>query len=358
MPVILYGLLEQRPGHPNLGLPFYIGIGTRYRPYRHFALARSIKKHTNQALQGVLEAHFAMNIDPTIHIYETFADNAEAFVAEIATIARYGRMAFEIGGILCNLAPGGQSTNPEAQRLSWLDEGIRTKRIAAMKGIKKTDTPAGRAARLANARVPKSEEALAASRDAAVRNWSDPAFREQRSVNQTAAWEDPEKRTNMLKGRSEAQAKLWTNPDVRKKRTTGVSASVKNKWDNDPEYAAKARAGLKSAWDDPEKKAARVAKMLASRAAKRGVRQTPEKSAGRTANMKAINASMTAEDRSAIQANAWADPEVAAARKAGLKAAAQNSELKAARISAMLSGKRRKAAERAAKAQSMEGCGH
>ena len=347
MPVILYGLLEQRPGHPNFGSPFYVGIGTRRRPYRHFALARSKKKHPNQALQGVLEAHFALDIDPIVRIIDTFQTYAESFVAEIAMIKHYGRMAYEPGGTLCNLAPGGQSTDPEAQRLSWLDEGIRAKRVAGMKGVRKTDTPSGRAARKANANLPKSAEAIALMRAAAVRSWANPEFAQQRSVERAAMWQDPEKRANMLEGRGEIQTELWKDPAIREKRTTAISGAVADKWANDPDYAERARAGLRAAWQDPAKKAARVAKMRAAREAKPWV-QTEEGAKNRSEAMKRLNAAKSTEARAAVSAGTWADPEKRKQMSEAMKLRAQDPELKARRVAAMAAGKRRKAAEQAA----------
>lgn len=397
MPITnLYVLIESRPGHPNFDKPFYIGIGTAKRPRRHLREARSAAGHRNWRLQDVLAAHFAANIDPLICILSTYESREDAGLAEVQTIAHYGRMGLDPDGILTNLAIGGQGPdaalmqmpeirkrNSDAQkrrspesrarsdaalvrnrldpivqarraqnsrepaRLSWQDRDIRAKRQLQMLGKKKTISPEAASARIANARKPKTSAALAAMLAASLRNWADPAFRAKRSTNQTAAWQDPQKRANMLAGRSEGIAESWTNPETREKRSTGVSNALADKWANDPEYAARSRAALKAAWDDPEKKATRVAKMLESR--KRNAHAlTDEGRAAHSAAAQRLNASLTTEDRSASQQTSWQNPETAEKRRAGIKAAAQDPTLKAARIANMIAGKRRKTAERAA----------
>lgn len=100
-----------------------------------------------------------------------------------------------------------RANSREPQKNSWADPEIRARRIAAMKGKKKTMTPEAVAARQANARAPRSEEAMAASRAAIERNWADAAFRATRSASQAAAWADPEKRANMLAGRGQKATK-------------------------------------------------------------------------------------------------------------------------------------------------------
>jgi hypothetical protein len=430
MPTLLYSLIDQRPDHPNSGKPFYIGIGTKSRPHYHLREARSLAGHYNSRVQEVFAAHFALGIEPTAEIVKSYESRDEAIVAEIEHIAFYGRIGIEPGGILCNLAAGGDGPDPsilavpavkerliaslranwadpdlrerrlatltktnaalttdhrvaaskkvsqearqksteallatfndqdimarraensrEPQRQSWLDPVIRATRIDAMTGVPKTMTPEAIAARQANARAPRSQEALDAQLAAVIRNWADDAFRDRMSDAHIAAWQDPQKRANMLEGRSEGIAQSWQDEEVREKRTTNISAAVADKWEQDPDYAARTRAGLRAAWADPEKKAARVAKMLASRAEK-GANRTAKGAARQSAVMTAVNASMSAEDRSIIQAKSWADPAVAAARKAGIQKAAQDPALKAARLAAMAAGKRRKAAERAAR---------
>lgn len=310
----LYSLIEQRPGHPNFGGPFYIGIGTKRRPRTHFAHAQSNRKHPNIKLQEVFEGHFSLGIEPAIRIIATFELLSDAFAAEKKAVRQYGRIGVERGGVLCNISLGGQGFESETMIASWADPVVRANRTAGMQGVKKTVTTESTEARRRNANAPKSAESLALMRAAAERNWADPAFVQQRSVNQTAAWEDPEKRSNMLAGRSDGVAQSWQNPEVR---------------------------------------AARIAGIRRAAAAKSGPKAHKEPGMGRSAVMTAVNASISTEERSAIQTKSWTDPETAAARRAGIQKAAQDPALKAARLANMLAGKRRKAAERAT--QSGEG---
>lgn len=313
--VHLYALIERRPGSPHEGEPFYIGIGNAKRPTKHFVAARSKDGHYNTRLQAALDAHFALGVEPEIRILALCPDRATAFISERALIASYGRFEMDEGGILLNIASGGQGADPdmmnlpgmrekisdttkvainepatrarhlaalrrvnaalttqqrreaaekkspegkarslaalkaahtdpeiqarrrensrEPQKNSWADPEIRARRIAAMKGKKKTMSEAGIAARQANARAPKSAEALAAMASANERNWSDPEFRAQQSRNQTAAWQDPEKRAHMLAGRSEAIANSWKNPEIRERRIAGQKASRGERSDHD-----------------------------------------------------------------------------------------------------------------------------
>ncbi len=60
----LYALIEVRPGHPNLGQPFYVGIGTAKRPYRHLAQSRTTKGHRNLRLHEILVSHRALGFVP------------------------------------------------------------------------------------------------------------------------------------------------------------------------------------------------------------------------------------------------------------------------------------------------------
>ncbi len=396
MSTILYGLIEQRPGALYFGHPFYVGVGTERRPRAHIRSARTKQGHRNPGVHDIISGHLALGIEPAIRIFQSFSARDVAFLAEIDLIAVYGRIGFEEGGILHNLSRGGTgpdselmsrpeiaARNAEAQRrrspeskaksldalmkaisdpevlarraesqrepmrLSWLDADIRARRIEAMTGAPKTMTPDAMAARKANANATRSPEALAAQLAAVMQTWNDPDFRTRRSEEMLAAWQDPEKRAHMLEGRSEAQTASWNAPEIREKRTEAVRSAMVDKWANDPDYAERARAGLRAAWQDPEKKAARVAKMRAAREAKPWV-QTEEGAKNRSEAMKRLNAAKSTESRAAAQAGAWSDPEKRKRMSEALKLRAQDPELKARRLAAMAAGRRRKAAEQAA----------
>ena len=359
MTTILYGLIEGRPGNPNVGLPFYVGIGSLDRPKQHLRQARRPEGCRNRLLNLVIRDHLAIGIEPLIEMIATFETRAEADTAERAAIIQFGRLGRDADGILCNVARGGDGPDPslmqdptilakisaaskrhfespqarervgdasrkrwsdaefkekriealrivyadpaviarvsaatekalnspeirerhlaalarvnggltsaqrsaaaakkspeavaasiaalraahadleieskrransrEPQKNSWADPEIRARRIAAMKGKKKTLTPEAIAARQANARLPKSDEARSAAREASLRNWADPTFRAARSASQAAAWSDPEKRANMLAGRSEGIAETWRDPETRQKRIAGIKAAA------------------------------------------------------------------------------------------------------------------------------------
>jgi hypothetical protein len=235
METILYALIEGRIGHENFGKPFYIGIGTQSRPQRHLALAKSKAGHRNWRLHEVLASHRSIGIVPEIEVLATFATKDEADAAEREHIARWGRFGIEPDGILCNLASGGQGPdaalmqmpeirqrNAEAQKKrlrsgvpegsrqaieqnavdpainavraaastamnnrTWADPEIRARRIAAMKGKKKTRSQASDDARRANAKKAQSKEA-----------------QEKRTAELKARWADPEKRARMIAARA------------------------------------------------------------------------------------------------------------------------------------------------------------
>ena len=315
MTTILYGLIERRESHPLAGEPFYVGIGTQSRPFVHFRHARSPKGHPNAAVQEIFEGHFILAVEPEVRLFATFPNKEEALEEERRMIALYGRVGFEADGILCNISAGGQGLDSETA--------------------------------CQNSLLAQNPKALAAMLAAVKRMWEDPETRARLVKDRQAAWQDPERRARMLEGRSEAQTELWQNPEIREKRTEAIQSAIADKWANDPDYAERARAGLRAAWQDPVKKAERVAKMLASRAAK-GATRTPEGKARQSEVMRAVNAAKTIESRAAAQAGAWADPEKRERMSEALKLRAQDPELKAKRLAAMLAGKRRKAAEQAA----------
>ena len=313
------------------------------------------------------------NCVPEFIILDECEGYQEAIKLERDYISKFGRVGLDEGGTLANIASGlghypqDISDMRSAMRAAtivnnarvWKDAERRAARVISMQGKKKTATDAAMNARIKNLALARTPEARAAISAELLERWERPGYREMRSRNQIAAWTDGEKRANMLEGRSEGIAQSWEDPAVRAARSSGISAAMADKLANDPDYVARLDAGRVAAWADPHKKAARVAKMLETRrrnAAERGVpvEPTAAATANRSAAMKVVNAEFTAEDRSVAQKDSWADPDIAARRRAGLTAAAQDPELKAARIANMLAGKRRKAAEKAAAASRAE----
>ena len=288
----LYALIEQRPGHPNFGLPFYIGIGTSKRPYRHLEQSRSKRGHRNWRLHEVIVSHRIIGLIPGIEFLAIYEKKSDAGEAEKELIKKYGRLGIDPGGILCNLAVGGQGPDVELMQLpeirkrnsdsqkrrdrsswyasteaarrnavdkdinarrsisstahnkmEWSDPEKSAKRIAAMKGKKKTMTHRAIESRKINLEKARSEEFSQIRHDAAIAKWRDPAFRQKRSVNQSAAWDDPEKRANMLAGRSEGISKSWQDPETREKRIAAIKAAYKKPT---PEQEAKRIAAIRA----------------------------------------------------------------------------------------------------------------
>ncbi len=124
----LYALIEARLGHPCFGEPFYVGIGTAKRPYRHLAQSRTKRGHRNLRLHEILVSHSALGFVPGVMIIATFETKDAAGIAEIAEIARYGRIGIEPTGTLCNLARGGQGHDAELMRRSWANPAIHAAR--------------------------------------------------------------------------------------------------------------------------------------------------------------------------------------------------------------------------------------
>lgn len=275
----LYALIEARPDDANFGKPFYVGMGTAKRPYTHFRHARGPQGCRNRLLQVVIAAHFAIGIEPGVLVLGTFVTKMEAGEAERAAIKLYGRWGRDPGGPLCNIAHGGEGpdstimNDPEIKaklrnaalnrhpditakctaalaaardatrddpvfqakkraatsathKASWADPVIRARRIAALKGKKKTPSPEALASRRANLVKARSEESAEALSAGLRTNWQKPGFREKRSASQSAAWADPEKRANMLSGRTEGIAESWRNPEVRARRIAGIRAKA------------------------------------------------------------------------------------------------------------------------------------
>lgn len=234
MSLIMYSLMDTRPDYPYE--PFYVGIGTRGRPLQHVRAAKSKRKHYNPRVQEVMEQHFALGVVPECKVLVVCPDREYAWLIEKAYIAKLGRKGIDEGGILCNLGAGGEDTGSDLPHvksaqsaatkrqnaLCWSDPEKRAKRIAAMKGKKKTLTPEALEARRNNAKKGQTPEVSAAKGEASRRMWADPEFRAKRSAAKKAEWADPVKRQNMLSNRSAGIAASWTDPEIRRRRINGI----------------------------------------------------------------------------------------------------------------------------------------
>ncbi|MFH1604768.1 MAG: hypothetical protein ABIH03_12765, partial [Pseudomonadota bacterium] len=118
MAVNLYSLVERRPGHPWLRMPFYVGMGTANRPKKHLDNARR-KERMNNLLGIVVRSHRRMGVEPEIRILAVLPDKEWAAYYEKGLIKAYGRRSIDKGGILCNLASGGQGPDSELMSLPY-----------------------------------------------------------------------------------------------------------------------------------------------------------------------------------------------------------------------------------------------
>lgn len=352
MPTNLYGLIEQRPGHPNFGKPFYIGIGTAARPRQHISQARGAHGCRNRLLNLVLREHFAIGAEPVIMTTAVFETRAEADAAERAAILEWGRLGEDEGGILCNIARGGDGPDP----LLMQRPDIKARVVAAVR--KRYLDPTAR-------RV---------TGDASLKTWKDPAFRVRRADALRAAFDDLAVRKRISVSTKEA----LNAPEIRARHLAAL-ARINSALTPDDRAAAQAKrsqesiqrsiAGLEAARRDPAIKAKRRAN---SREPQKNSWANPEIRARRVAAMKGKKKTMSPEAIAARQANArkprtekalaasraatirrWADP-TAHERQSERLLAAWHGEERAADI---LEGKRRKAAERAAAAAAKEGDG-
>lgn len=209
MPTNLYGLIEQRPGHPNFGKPFYVGIGTNRRPATHLRQAATPKGHSNRRLHDVLAAHVACGVEPRIVIFCIHPTRAEAVSAEIRTIATLGRIGVELGGVLCNLAAGGNGPDPTAlaipevkerlvqgQRAAWADPEVGARRRATLAITNASLTHEKRSA--ACFLVPETERRARGRKGAAARSTEQVGAKV--SAANLLSWNDPEVRSRRIAG--------------------------------------------------------------------------------------------------------------------------------------------------------------
>ena len=234
MSLIMYSLMDTRPDYPYE--PFYVGIGTRGRPLQHVRAAKSKRKHYNPRVQEGMEQHFALGVVPECKVLVVCPDREYAWLIEKAYIAKLGRKGIDEGGILCNLGAGGEDTGSDLPHvkaaqsaatkrqnaLCWSDPEKRAKRIAAMKGKKKTLTPEALEARRNNAKKSATPHAKAAKSEAARRMWADPEKRARLSESKKTAWLDTDKRASMLDGQSAGISNSWKDPGIRSRRINGI----------------------------------------------------------------------------------------------------------------------------------------
>lgn len=284
MPAIhLYLLIERRAGNPNVGRPFYVGIGNKKRPLRHLFDAKTVAGHYNHRMQEILLGHIALGIEPEVRLIAEYQDRESAFVAERREIASYGRVGIDRDGTLANLAAGGQGADSAMMLLPEMrakvsertkraihDPTIRAAHVAALARINSAFSPEQRRAAAAK----KTPEATAASTAALAAARNDPEAEQRRRaserVAQKASWADPEIRARRIaamtgkKKTMSAEALAARRENITKAHGAGAADArregASRKW-ADPEFRAKRSANQAAAWADPEKRA----NMLAGR---------------------------------------------------------------------------------------------
>lgn len=97
----VYGLIN-----PDTQLPFYIGKGKGDRSCSHLKLSKS--DTYNPRKRAKIKKLLAEGKQIDVMYYYTNLTNEEACNQEIALITQYGRVGIDPGGILTNLAEGGQ----------------------------------------------------------------------------------------------------------------------------------------------------------------------------------------------------------------------------------------------------------
>jgi len=302
MTVCLYALIEQRHGHQNFGLPIYIGIGTAKRPRSHIKQARSPSGCRNGLLNLTIRQHLDAGIEPVVEILAVFATRPEADEAERAAIKQYGRLGRDPGGILCNVAHGGDGPDStimndpevlqhlsEASKRRWATPGFREAQIARFKEVAASDEWHAKVSKRTKDAI--NEPEARAKHVAALRRISASITKEQKSAwgksvtdevkaKRIAALErarhDPISQARKSAGNSIAMKASWADPEARAKRKAGLKGVKKTRTAasdaarayavqcmNTPESNAKKGAASKSCWADPEFRA----KQKASRAA-------------------------------------------------------------------------------------------
>ena len=92
--------------NPETDEPFYIGKGTRYRCYQH--LKDTMETTHNKRLTGHIQKLRDRGIEPIVVKLQENMPEEDAYNLEEELILKYGRIAFDVGGILMNIAIDGK----------------------------------------------------------------------------------------------------------------------------------------------------------------------------------------------------------------------------------------------------------
>lgn len=255
-----------------------INPASRLRSHIRAARSEQYQHHTSRWIRKLL----SQGVEPTMHVLETVGPERDWRELE-----RMWIRAFETARQpLTNSTVGGEGLdyrNPE-DKARFL-ENLR----ASMEAYRATPEGKEQLARMQAAA--NSTEVIARRSEAIRRAYAKSDLREkmaQINVEIAARPEVKDKKSAASKAmwkRDEVRAKFaeaFSDPECKRKQ----SEAKKKTW-QDEEKAAQYRAGLKAAWADPEKRAARLAKRAATEAAKGKKVLDPEMLAKRNAAIKA-----------------------------------------------------------------------
>lgn len=183
MALVMYGLYDRRLGTRWPSEPFYIGIGTPKRPKRQLYDLRK-GQHPNEDVQKVYDRHVLQGLEPDVRVLAVLPDWGYAAEVEKRAIRVFGRRT-RAGerGCLCNLAGGGQGPDPVLMRTPAVAarNAAAQRRSYAENPHRRTQASAGgkKAARSVQAAVIRST----ASKVMNARTWADPEVRQRRIAN-------------------------------------------------------------------------------------------------------------------------------------------------------------------------------
>jgi hypothetical protein len=295
----MYALVENRPGNPRLGEPFYIGIGNATRPRTHFTAAK-YGRHYNVDVQKVIQRHLSVDVEPVVR---TLVIGSSKYIAEIEqkAIALYGRRRVRHErGLLCNVSKGGDGADSDLMS----DPEIVAKVGAATHA--RYQRPGEREAHSAKAKAAYASSELRARVGAATKvALAKPENRARllAALKRIHSERTPEQYSEYAKKARDAHPE---RAEADRQRLIARQAAISA----DPVLAARRREirsrDAKAAWADPIKRASRLEKM-------KGVKKTMTPAA-LAARAKAVDAMLAANGYSRVRKQTDADAVLVATR--------------------------------------------
>ncbi len=195
-PFYVYVYRDPRPGKRNA--PIYVGKGlaANGRADLHW----KYKSH-NPILNAIFAKIRKLNLEPAVEIVGWFDVEDQAFALEIALIERFGRRDIKTGS-LANLTTGGEGSAGRSDEINArIAESVsrtKSKMFDLISANSKAYYANASPEKLAEHRMNKSIAAKANSADISahlVTMWADPVHRAVRSrsisVSQASSWADP-----------------------------------------------------------------------------------------------------------------------------------------------------------------------